>query len=451
MKLYHIPKTDSRKGARAVTFVIETLGCKVNQYESQAMAALLEARGHVPCPAGETADCVIVNTCAVTGESGRKSRQAVRRLQREHPGAFTAVCGCYSQIAGDGTDELQADLIGGSGSRLAFLDRLEELFANRSSGELRDDPMRRRVFETLPAGSIEGRTRAMLKIQDGCSNFCSYCIIPYARGPVRSMPLADMSREAASLAAQGYREIVVTGIEISSYGRDFRDGTDLADALACIAGAAPGVRLHLGSLEPRTVTEEFCRRLKELPDLCDHFHLSLQSGCDDTLKRMKRRYTAGRFLESVELLRASFPDCGITTDLIAGFPGETEGEFEQTLAFIRACRFSAMHVFPFSPRPGTPAAQMPDPVPRAEKQRRCALASNIAREMAQAFAASQEGRTLSVLFETEKDGRWHGHSGNYLEISVPGDSLRGRVLPVRVTGSSGTLLTGELAPDAGGA
>ena len=423
---------------------METLGCKVNQYESQAMAALLEARGHVPCAEGETADCVIVNTCAVTGESGRKSRQAVRRLQHRHPGAFIAVCGCYSQIAGEALADLGADLVGGSGSRLEFLDRLEQLVSDRGSATLLDDPMARRVFETLPAGSAEGRTRAMLKIQDGCVNFCTYCIIPYARGPVRSMPLTDVREQSSRLAADGFREIVVTGIEISSYGKERKDGTSLIDALDAIADAAPGVRLHLGSLEPRTITEEFCSRLEALPELCSHFHLSLQSGCDATLKRMRRRYETARFLESVELLRQHFPDCGVTTDLIVGFPGETEKEFESTMDFIRKCRFSAMHVFPYSQRPGTPAALMPDQVSKTEKQRRAAQAAAAGREMTASFAADQVGRTLHVLFETEKDGLWTGHSENYLETSVRGADLRGKVLPVLITGTSGALLSGQL-------
>ncbi len=426
-------------------FVLETLGCKVNQYESQAMVSLLEARGHTRCANGETADCVIVNTCAVTGESGRKSRQAVRRLQKRNPGAFTAVCGCYSQIAGDELDDLDVDLIGGSGSRLEFLDRLEQLVSDRGTAALLDDPMARRSFETLPAGSAEGRTRAMLKIQDGCVNFCTYCIIPYARGPVRSMPPDDVREQAAHLKVEGFQEIVVTGIEISSYGKERRDGTGLIDALEIMSEAAPGIRLHLGSLEPRTVTEEFCRRLAALPDVCPHFHLSLQSGCDDTLRRMRRKYDTARFLASVNLLRDHFPNCGITTDLITGFPGESEEEFERTLAFIRTCRFSAMHVFPYSQRPGTPAASMPDQIPKAEKQRRAALAAAAGREMAAAFAASQQGRTLHVLFETEKDGFWYGHSENYLETAVKGSGLRGRVLPVLITGASGVLLSGQLA------
>lgn len=425
-------------------FLIETLGCKVNQYESQAMQQLLEARGHSLWAEGGKPDCIIVNTCAVTGESGRKSRQTIRRLQKQWPDAFVAVCGCYSQTCGDELNSLQVDLIGGSGSRIAFLDRLEQLMLERTPTVERDNPLRRRTFETLPAGSVDGRTRAMLKIQDGCSNFCTYCIIPYARGPVRSMPLEDISLQAAQLAGEGYKEIVITGIEISSFGRDLPGKPGLADALERIAAAAPGVRLHLGSLEPRTITEDFCLRVKKLPELCPHFHLSLQSGCDATLARMKRRYDTARFRESVRLLRAFFPNAGITTDLITGFPGETEEEFTNTLAFIQDCAFSAMHVFPYSIRPGTPAADMPGQIEKAVKQERASRASQAARTMAEAFADDQLGQTLQVLFETEKDGLWHGHSENYLEVAVPGESLHGRVLAVEITGRQGTQLLGQL-------
>lgn len=427
-----------------MVFLIETLGCKVNQYESQAMQQLLEARGHSRWTEDRKPDCVIVNTCAVTGESGRKSRQTIRRLQKQWPDAFVAVCGCYSQTCGDELDSLQVDLIGGSGSRIAFLDRLEQLQLERTPVVERDNPLRRRTFETLPAGSMDGRTRAMLKIQDGCSNFCTYCIIPYARGPVRSMPLEDISLQAAQLAEEGYKEIVITGIEISSFGRDLPGKPGLADALEQIAAAAPGVRLHLGSLEPRTITEDFCQRLKKLPALCTHFHLSLQSGCDATLARMKRRYDTARFRESVRLLRAHFPNAGITTDLITGFPGETEEEFTNTLAFIQDCAFSAMHVFPYSIRPGTPAADMPNQVEKAVKAERAARASQAASTMAEDFAQAQLGCTLQVLFETEKDGLWYGHSENYLEVSVPGEDIHGRVCAVEITGRSGSRLLGRV-------
>lgn len=427
-----------------MNFRIETLGCKVNQYESQAMEQLLLARGYSLCPAGIPANVVILNTCAVTAESGRKSRQAVRRLSKENPGAFVAVCGCYSQTCGNELDGLGIDLIGGSGSRLAFLDTLEEGLSTRTPIVSRDDPRTRHRFEVLPAGNADGRTRAMLKIQDGCSNFCTYCIIPYARGPVRSMTLSDIRTEALRLKAEGFREIVITGIEISSYGKDLADETTLADALEAMAESAPGVRLHLGSLEPRTVTEDFCRRLLKLPDFCPHFHLSLQSGCDSTLLRMHRRYNTERFFESVQLLRSHFPNCGITTDLITGFPGETEEEFNDTLSFIRRCEFSAMHIFPYSVRPGTPAAEMPGQVEKAEKQRRSVLASSASDEMSTQFLQQQVGQILSVLFETEENGYSLGHSENYLEVRVPGEKLRGLVLPVQITGVNHKILCGEI-------
>lgn len=429
-------------------FRIETLGCKVNQYESQAMEQLLTARGHTPCASDKTADLVIINTCAVTAESGRKSRQTIRRLQKENPGAYIAACGCYSQTCKNDLESLGINLVSGSGSRIAFLDAVEKgLLQNEKYICLRDDPRTRRTFEVLPAGSADGRTRAMLKIQDGCSNFCSYCIIPYARGPVRSMPLQSLSEETSKLANAGFREIVITGIEISSYGHDLNGKPNLSEALEIMAKAAPGVRLHLGSLEPRTITKDFCKRAQALPDFCPHFHLSLQSGCDDTLQRMNRKYNTERFYESVSLLRDYFPNCGITTDLITGFPGETEENFADTLSFIQKCDFSAMHIFPYSVRPGTPAASMPDQVKKAIKQERASRASAIAHQMTDSFLKKQVGHTLPVLFETLQDGLWHGHSDNYLEVAASGTSLRGRILPVQITSYQNGFLCGEIQQD----
>ena len=266
---------------------IHTLGCKVNQFESQALETLLVARGH-QIVEEESPDCAcyIINTCAVTAESGRKSRQAVRRLRDLNPNALVAVCGCYAQITPHEVEKLGADLVAGSGNRVQFVEDLEHLMRTRTHLVRVDEALRRRVYEPLPAGSLAGRTRAMLKIQDGCSNFCAYCIIPYARGPVRSLPLADAAKQAAELAAEGYRELVITGLEIASYGKDLQSGETLAIVVCAIASAAPGVRLRLGSQEPRVVTEAFCTRLQALPAQCPHFHLSLQSGCDATLRRM---------------------------------------------------------------------------------------------------------------------------------------------------------------------
>ena len=284
------------------------------------------------------ADAYVVNTCSVTAVSDQKSRQVIHRVQRDHPGAVVAVCGCYPQTHADDVRKLGVDLMAGTGDRTGFLHLLEEAVAEKRRIEAIDQPFERRVFEVLPAGGLPERTRAMLKVEDGCANFCSYCIIPYARGRVRSLPIPTAAEQTRQLAAEGYREIVVTGIEISSWGRDLKNWETLIDLLEAVCAAAPDLRFRLGSLEPRTVTEDFCRRASALPNLCPQFHLSLQSGCDETLKRMNRKYDTARFAQSVDLLNQYFEHPAITTDLITGFPEETEEEFARTLDFIRRCR-----------------------------------------------------------------------------------------------------------------
>ncbi|MFR1050152.1 MAG: tRNA (N(6)-L-threonylcarbamoyladenosine(37)-C(2))-methylthiotransferase MtaB [Lachnospirales bacterium] len=430
---------------------IYTLGCKVNQYETQAIETELTLRGHALVPFEGPADAYIINTCTVTAVSDHKSRQAIRRCRKYNPAAVVGVCGCYAQTDPQAVAALGVDLVSGTAGRLPFLDDLERLAAARAAASS-DGPeplvtvgniMSQRSFEELPAGGLSGRTRAMLKVEDGCVNFCSYCIIPYARGPVRSLPLADAAGQARRLAEEGYRELVLTGIEISSWGQDFRDGTSLIDLIEAICAAAPGCRVRLGSLEPRTITAGFCRRAAALPNLCDHFHLSMQSGCDATLKRMNRKYDSARYYESVSLLREFFDRPGITTDLIVGFPGETDDEFEATLAFLRRCAFSAMHIFPYSRREGTPGAKMPGQVLRAVKEERAHRARAVAEELRRRYLEEQVGRTLSVLFEEEKDGLWRGHAPNYTEVAVSGEGLHNVERPVRITGVSGERLTGE--------
>ncbi|MBR1658970.1 MAG: tRNA (N(6)-L-threonylcarbamoyladenosine(37)-C(2))-methylthiotransferase MtaB [Oscillospiraceae bacterium] len=419
-------------------YAITTLGCKVNQFESQAIETLLRSRGHQAAGEGD-ADVVIVNTCAVTAESGRKSRQTIRRMLKEHPGAFAAVCGCWSQLSPEDAAELGARVIYGSGDRAKFVDAVEAAASETAV----DDPFRRREIEALPAGALEGRTRAYLRIEDGCDNFCSYCVIPYARGRVRSMALSDVAAEAARLAGEGFRELVVTGIEIASYGKDLPDRPNLADAVRSAADAAPGLRLRLGSLEPRVVTEAFCFALADCGSVCPHFHLSLQSGCDRTLAAMKRKYDSARFAESAALLRSAFPGCALTADLIVGFPGETEEDFAATLELIRSIGFAAMHIFPYSPRPGTPAAAMAEQLPKAEKEARARRAKAVARTMQRSYLTSQVGRTLPVLFETrEADGRWQGHSDNYCLVSAKGESLHGIMKNVKILSVEGQKLIG---------
>ena len=420
---------------------IYTLGCKVNQYETQAMEQELRRRGHELVPFEGQADAYVVNTCSVTAVSDKKSRQMIARARKTCPEAVVAVCGCYAQTHPADVRKLGVDLLAGSGDRKGFLDLLERAVEERRPLEALDRAFDRRLFERLPAGGLEGRTRAMLKVEDGCVNFCSYCIIPYARGPVRSLSLTDAAEEAARLAAEGYREIVLTGIEISSWGQDLKDGRSLIDLVEAVCAAGPELRVRLGSLEPRTVTAEFCRRAAALSNLCPHFHLSLQSGCDATLRRMNRKYDTLRFAQSVDLLRQYFSHPAITTDLITGFPGETEEEFSQTLNFIRQCAFAAMHIFPYSIRPGTPAAKLPQ-VSKAVKEARARQAAAAAAEMRDAYLQACVGQTYPVLFEQEKAGRFSGHAPNYAEVLTDSADLRNQVRPVRITGTEAGVLTG---------
>ncbi len=428
-----------------MNIAIFTLGCKVNQVETQAMERELLRRGHTLTDFDGPADAYIVNTCTVTAVSDKKCRNIIRRARKNVPEAVVAVCGCYAQTEPEAVAKLGVDLISGSAGRLDFLDRLEELLRHRTVQVVAvDRALERRQFERLPAGSGQGRTRAMLKVEDGCANFCAYCIIPYARGPVRSLPLGEAVEQVRRLAQEGCREVVLTGIEVSSWGRDLKTGEALADLIEGVCAAAPELRVRLGSLEPRTVTEEFCRRCAALPNLCPHFHLSLQSGCDATLARMNRRYDTARYWESVELLRGHFPDPGITTDLITGFPGETEEEFGRTMAFVERCAFTAMHVFPYSVRPGTPAASMPGQVPKEEKEARARRAIALGGELERRWLESQAGRRVEVLFEEEKGGLWQGHTPNYALVRAAGENLHNRTAQVSVTGAAGGVLIGTL-------
>ena len=423
-----------------------TLGCKVNQYETQALEQLVTQRGHSLVPFEEAADAYVINTCTVTAVSDKKSRQVIRRARKAAPDAVIAVCGCYPQTHPDDVEKLGVDLISGTGDRTGFVDLLEREWSDRQPITALDDAFQRRTFEPLPAGGLEGRTRAMLKMEDGCVNFCSYCIIPYARGRVRSLPLADCVRQARELEAAGYREIVLTGIEISSWGQDLEGKPELIEAIEAICqGLSPDTRVRLGSLEPRTITPDFCRRAAALPNLCPHFHLSMQSGCDTVLARMNRKYDSNRYYESVKFLHEVYDRPAITTDLIVGFPGETEDEFQQTLDFIQKCAFSAMHISPYSKRPGTPAAKLPGQVLNAVKEERAHRAAQIARTMQDAYLDSWVGETVPVLFEEERDGLWRGHTTRYCEVTVQSaQPLHNQLRQVRLTGRDGGALQGVL-------
>ena len=426
-------------------FAFYTLGCKTNQYETQAMERLLLDRGHEIGSFDEICDGYVINTCSVTAVADKKNRAVIRRCRRDNPNAIIAVCGCYSQHDPETVRTLGIDVIGGSGNRQEFVDMLLAAAEEHAHREQVDNALRRREFECLPAGGLEERTRAMLKVQDGCVNFCTYCIIPYTRGPIRSAPLELAVAQAKELAERGYREIVLTGIEIAGWGADLPGKPEVTLLIEEICKAVPKLRVRLGSLEPRVVTEDFCRRLSVLPSLCPQFHLSMQSGCDTVLARMKRKYDTARYYESVTLLRNYFPECAVTTDMIVAFPGETEEEFAESLAFIRKCAFADMHIFPYSRRPGTPADKMPGQHNNATKEARSRAAIAVAEEMSRSYREKWIGRSLEVLFE-EKDGDFYtGHAPNYVKVYAMGENLHNKIRTVTVTGIFQDGVMGELA------
>lgn len=421
-----------------------TLGCKTNQYETQAMERLLCEQGHEICSFEDDCDCYIVNTCSVTAVADKKNRAIIRRCRREHPQAILGVCGCYSQHAAQAVRELEVDVVGGSGGRQQFLEDLLAAAQSRTYQEHLDNALRRREFEVLPAGGLQERTRAMLKVQDGCTNFCTYCIIPYTRGPIRSAPLETAVAQAKQLEQAGYREIVVTGIEIAGWGKDLPGKPSVWLLIAEICKAVPHLRIRLGSLEPRIVTEEFVAALSGFQNLCPQFHLSMQSGCDTVLARMKRKYTTEEYMESLERLRNAFPGCAITTDMIVGFPGETEEEFEKSLSFIRQCRFADMHIFPYSRRPGTPAAEMPGQLLNAVKEERSRRAIAVAQDMSRCYHQALLGTTQAVLVEGMEGEHSVGHAMNYVKIYIPGAYPRNEIQTVAVKSLYGDGVTGEV-------
>ena len=414
-------------------FAFYTLGCKTNQYETQAMERLLTQMGHEIGHFDEGCDAYIINTCSVTAVADKKNRAIIRRCRKTNPDAIIGVCGCYSQHAADAVAQLGVDVIGGSGQRQEFIDNLLSALQERTKKSYVDNALRRREFEVLPAGGLQERTRAMLKVQDGCVNFCSYCIIPYTRGPVRSAPLELIVEQAKELKEAGYKEIIVTGIEIASWGVDLAGKPPMADMVAAICEAVPDVRIRLGSLEPRVITEEFCLKMKSYVNLCPQFHLSMQSGCDTVLARMKRKYDTARYYESVRLLKEHFPHCAVTTDMIVAFPGETEEEFKESLAFIRKCGFADMHIFPYSRRPGTPADKMAGQHDNATKEERSRTAIAVAAQMSENYRKSLIGTQQAVLFEEEEGGFFTGHAPNYVKIYARGENLHNQVRNVTIT------------------
>ena len=411
-----------------------TLGCKVNQVESEAMREALLAGGFQEAAEGQTADVVVVNSCTVTAVSDQKARQALRREKKRNPGAVAVLTGCWPQaFPQEAEDFLEADIVLGTTRRAALLPKILEYLSTKQRIVDIAPHEKGEKFEKLTISAMHGRTRAFLKIEDGCDRFCSYCIIPYARGRVRSKPLEDIKAEAALLGDHGYREVVLTGINLPAYGKDL--GLHLCDAVEA-ACAAPGIaRVRLGSLEPEQLTPGVIARMAKQEKLCPQFHLSLQSGCDATLKRMNRHYTTAEYRQIVRNLRQAFPNCAITTDIMVGFAGETEEEFAASLAFAKEIAFAKVHVFAYSRRPGTRAYDMPGQVANKVKEDRSRqmIAATLATQ--RDFFAAQVGRVEEVLFEQEREKNvYEGYTRNYTPVraasAVP---LQGQVLPVEIT------------------
>ena len=411
-----------------------TLGCKVNQVESEAMREALLAGGFQEAAEGQTADVVVVNSCTVTAVSDQKARQALRREKKRNPGAVAVLTGCWPQaFPQEAEDFLEADIVLGTTRRAALLPKILEYLSTKQRIVDIAPHEKGEKFEKLTISAMHGRTRAFLKIEDGCDRFCSYCIIPYARGRVRSKPLEDIKAEAALLGDHGYREVVLTGINLPAYGKDL--GLHLCDAVEA-ACAAPGIaRVRLGSLEPEQLTPGVIARMAKQEKLCPQFHLSLQSGCDTTLKRMNRHYTTAEYRQIVHNLRQAFPNCAITTDIMVGFAGETDEEFAASLAFAKEIAFAKVHVFAYSRRPGTRAYDMPGQVTNKVKEDRSRqmIAATLATQ--RDFFAAQVGRVEEVLFEQEREKNvYEGYTRNYTPVraasAVP---LQGQVLPVEIT------------------
>lgn len=421
-------------------FCFSTMGCKVNQFETQALAQLAVQRGHVLT--NSNADVCVLNTCTVTASGTKKNIRELNRLKKDHPNAVIALCGCFAQTEPERASALDGvTIVCGTSDRAHVLDLCERAVLERQPVNTVTPIADCRVFEPLPAGILPGHTRALLKVQDGCDNYCTYCIIPYARGHVRSLPLSQAVEQAIGLMHNGVKEIIVTGIEIASYGRDLPESPTLTTLVSALCQAVPHVRIRLGSLEPRIVTEDFCQTLHQFDNLALHFHLSLQSGCDATLKRMHRRYTTAQYAQAVNRLRSSFPSCSITTDIITGFPGETEEEFEQTVQFVQQISFSAVHVFPYSERQGTLAARMPYSVPHTLRTQRANRLREVAGKLSEQFLQRFVGQTVPAILEHPRKDCQPAHSKWHFTIELPLESgEQSEEIFVKLTGVHGSSL-----------
>lgn len=419
-----------------------TLGCKVNQYESNWLSEKMTENGYTVVNYNENADIYVINSCTVTAESDRKTRQAVRKFKRNHPDSIIVLTGCMPQAFPEDAEALkEADIVTGNKSNAQISKLIDEYFLKRERIVEISEHKTGDKFSDCIINKFEGRTRAIVKIEDGCNRFCSYCVIPYSRGRVRSKPIEELEEELTHLKNNGFCEIVLVGINLSAYGQDC--GKNICDAveLACAKGFE---RVRLGSLEPDHITDEVIKRLGGLENFCPQFHISLQSGCDKTLKDMNRHYTSAEYFQLCEKLRSSFKDTTITTDIMTGFPGETDEDFKTTCDFALKVGFEKVHVFPYSPREGTKAAKL-EQLPKSVKEARARQLIGITDEIREKYLETQVGRTVSVLFETRsKDGYSEGYTMNYTPVKVLGEIPCNRILDVKITGTNNGFCVGEI-------
>ncbi|MFR2534186.1 MAG: tRNA (N(6)-L-threonylcarbamoyladenosine(37)-C(2))-methylthiotransferase MtaB [Clostridia bacterium] len=411
-----------------------TLGCKVNQYETNAMIEQFLKQNYEVVDFEEVADIYIINTCTVTNMADRKSRQMLRKVKERNPASIVVACGCYAQVAKEELEKIpQIDMICGVNEKNRIVEYIEKYKENMLQKEYITDVMYQKEFLDFGTTEYTDKTRAVVKVQDGCDRFCSYCIIPYARGHIRSRKIENVVTEIQKIAQEGIKEVVITGIHIASYGKEWKEDISLIHLLEAIEPIEGIERIRLGSLEPTIITKAFLDRLVKLNKICDHFHLSLQSGCDATLKRMNRKYTTETFEKSVELLRAYYPKVALTTDIIVGFPGETQEEFEQTYTFLEKIQFYKMHIFKYSPRKGTKASTMPEQINGSIKEERSRKLIELSDSIQEKQNGEEIGNIVEVLLEEREKDYLKGHTTNYHMIKVKTDlPLENRIVKVKI-------------------
>ena len=436
-------KEETIQAKRKVAFY--TLGCKVNQYETNAMIQQFQEHGYELVDYEEKADIYIINTCTVTNMSDKKSREMLRRAKKQNPVSTLVAVGCYAQVGKEKLEQIpEIDLILGTNEKNNIVAYVEKYRKEKKREEVVTDVMQMREFQDFGTITYTDKNRAAIKVQDGCDRFCSYCIIPYARGRVRSRKIESVVKEAEEISKKGVKEIVITGIHIASYGKDLPGNISLIHLLEALNAVPTIQRIRLGSLEPKLMTKEFIERLVKLEKICDHFHLSLQSGCNATLARMNRRYTTEEFYEVVTMLRQAYPNVSLTTDIIVGFPGETEEEFEETYQFLQKVQFYKMHVFKYSPRSGTKAAQMKEQIDGNKKEIRSNRLLELSDKNQQEQNKKEIGKVVEVLWEEYKDGYYIGHTTNYEEVKInTQEQLENTITKVTITGTNGLLLIGK--------